>query len=56
MTMANHSGSKPSSMAIGVKIGTVISRMAAALLGIHRALLYKKLKKYGLPLSDRDPV
>ena len=29
---------------------------AAALLGIHRTLLYKKLKKYGLPLRDRDAV
>lgn len=27
---------------------------AAALLGIHRTLLYKKLKKHGLPLRDRE--
>jgi transcriptional regulator with PAS, ATPase and Fis domain len=26
---------------------------AAGLLGIHRTLLYKKMKKYGIPLSDR---
>ncbi len=29
---------------------------AAEILGIHRTLLYKKLKKHGLPLRDRDPV
>lgn len=27
---------------------------AAALLGIHRTLLYKKMKKHGLPLDDRE--
>ena len=29
---------------------------AAALLGIHRTLLYKKMKKHGLPLHDKDDV
>ena len=29
---------------------------AAAILGIHRTLLYKKLKKYGLPLCNRDEL
>lgn len=29
---------------------------AAAVLGIHRTLLYKKMKKHGLPLHDRDPL
>lgn len=29
---------------------------AAALLGIHRTLLYKKLKRHGLALGDRDQV
>lgn len=29
---------------------------AAALLGIHRTLLYKKMKKHGLPLHDREQV
>jgi transcriptional regulator with PAS, ATPase and Fis domain len=27
---------------------------AAAALGIHRSLLYKKMKKYNLPLSQAD--
>lgn len=29
---------------------------AAVLLGIHRTLLYRKLKQHGLPLRDRDRV
>ncbi|EKD35181.1 MAG: hypothetical protein ACD_75C02014G0002 [uncultured bacterium] len=29
---------------------------AAALLGIHRTLLYKKMKKHGLPLHGRDSM